>query len=105
MKRLFYIFSLAIVFTCLQSKADDGYRLWLRYDLIPDPRALLSFQRLISGGCSTDRGNRDISKLEIVRSLSVTLCYFRVSLCKFLSKIITQSSTEEAQRDTEKNIK
>lgn len=49
MKRLFYIFSLAIVFTCLQSKADDGYRLWLRYDLISDPRVLGSYQKWVSG--------------------------------------------------------
>jgi alpha-glucuronidase len=49
MKRLFFVFSLAIVFTCLQSKADDGYRLWLRYDLISDPRILQAYQKSVSG--------------------------------------------------------
>jgi alpha-glucuronidase len=49
MKHLFYIFSLVIVFTCLQSKADDGYRLWLRYDPVSDPRLLQSYQKSVCG--------------------------------------------------------
>jgi len=49
MNRLFYLVSLAILFSCFQSKADDGYRLWLRYDPVSDPHLLQSYQKLING--------------------------------------------------------
>ena len=49
MNRLFYLVSLAILFSCFQSKADDGYRLWLRYDPVSDPHLLQSYQKSING--------------------------------------------------------
>jgi alpha-glucuronidase len=49
MKRLFCLFLSAIIFSVLQSNADDGYRLWLRYDLISDPGLLHSYQESVSG--------------------------------------------------------
>jgi alpha-glucuronidase len=49
MNRLFYLISLAILFSCFQSKADDGYRLWLRYDPVSDPHLLQSYQKSING--------------------------------------------------------
>jgi alpha-glucuronidase len=49
MNRLLCLISLTILFTCAQSRADDGYRLWLRYDLISDPLILQSYQKSVTG--------------------------------------------------------
>jgi len=47
MKRICFLF---ILVSCLlQIKAEDGYRLWLRYDLISDPHVLKSYNQLING--------------------------------------------------------
>jgi alpha-glucuronidase len=49
MNRLFLFIPLVVFFTCLQSRADDGYRLWLRYDKITDAQLLLSYQKSATG--------------------------------------------------------
>jgi alpha-glucuronidase len=47
MKKTYFLLLLIIGF--LQIKADDGYKLWLRYDLISDPQLVASYNRLING--------------------------------------------------------
>jgi Alpha-glucuronidase len=49
MNRFTFLISIAITIICLQSKADDGYRLWLRYDHISDPVLLESYNKSVSG--------------------------------------------------------
>lgn len=46
MKKLLLIFSLLV---CLASRAEDGYRLWLRYDLVDDRQLLQQYRSSISG--------------------------------------------------------
>src|SRR4051812_17315800 len=46
MKKLLITF--ALLFTFIQIFAEDGYRLWLRYDKISDPAVLTNYRRLIS---------------------------------------------------------
>ncbi|MGD0340653.1 MAG: alpha-glucuronidase family glycosyl hydrolase [Bacteroidales bacterium] len=49
MNRVFCFFLLILLFHTPVTNADDGYRLWLRYDLITDPAVLDSYQKSISG--------------------------------------------------------
>jgi alpha-glucuronidase len=47
MKRFFFVILLSFAFTILY--AENGYRLWLRYDLVSNPQLLNSYRKLISG--------------------------------------------------------
>ena len=50
MKRLFHLLSVLLLFCCLiPLKAEDGYRLWLRYDKISDQSLLDQYTNNISG--------------------------------------------------------
>jgi alpha-glucuronidase len=51
MTRLFLIFPLFFYLTigCSLSYAEDGYRLWLKYDLITNPQTLDQYRQLIKG--------------------------------------------------------
>jgi alpha-glucuronidase len=50
MKYLFNILFSAIILNSFSVlKADDGYRLWLRYDVISDPLLLEQYNRSVSG--------------------------------------------------------
>jgi len=50
MKSLYSIILIVLVAVNFQvAKAEDGYRLWLRYDLVADPGILKSYNKLIKG--------------------------------------------------------
>jgi alpha-glucuronidase len=44
-----FFFTIVILTFILQLKAEDGYRLWLKYDLIKDTRLLTSYRQLVNG--------------------------------------------------------
>jgi alpha-glucuronidase len=46
MKRLLPLFFILLYLT---AKAEDGYRLWLRYDTIEDPQRLQQYRKMVSG--------------------------------------------------------
>ncbi len=47
MKKIYFL--LLFVFCFSSIKAEDGYRLWLRYDLIANPQVLVGYKQLITG--------------------------------------------------------
>ncbi len=47
MKKIFLIFVLTVLFIISNTKADDGYRLWLKYDLISNQQKLNEYKGLI----------------------------------------------------------
>lgn len=49
MNRILYLLLFTLFIHNPVIKADDGYRLWLRYDLISDPQVLGSYQKSVSG--------------------------------------------------------
>ena len=47
MKKSFLIFILTLIITISNTKADNGYRLWLKYDLISNQQKLNEYKQLI----------------------------------------------------------
>ncbi len=61
--KISYLLFVFIIFSMAFLRAEDGYRLWLRYDLITDNQILNDYKSNISGIISND-----------------TFCYFKNSV-------------------------
>jgi alpha-glucuronidase len=84
MKRLFLILIVSLIF--FSSHAEDGYRLWLRYDKINNPVKLESYQKLI-----TDF---------IIDGESPTLLLARKELEAGLKGLLEQDITHASNKET-----